>query len=119
MIYLSDFTFPSEDKEMSYIYSIGRECYNTFYPFKTLSVRDLEKIEFESITILYGGNGSGKSTALNVMAEKTRISRDSIYNKSNFYSDYNDKIITRFYSLNIFCQFFFGIFLQKFTNFEI
>ena len=40
------------------------------------------------MTILYGGNGSGKSTALNVIAEKTGIERDSIYNKSNFYPDY-------------------------------
>ena len=40
------------------------------------------------MTILYGGNGSGKSTALNVLAEKTGVKRDSIYNKSNFYPDY-------------------------------
>ena len=34
------------------------------------------------------GNGSGKSTALNVIAEKTGVKRDSIFNKSNFYPDY-------------------------------
>ena len=49
-----------------------------------------KRIDFEPITILYGGNGSGKSTALNVIAEKTCINRDSIYNKSNFYTDYVD-----------------------------
>jgi len=40
------------------------------------------------VTILYGGNGSGKSTVLNVIAEKTGINRDSIYNKSNFFPNY-------------------------------
>lgn len=48
----------------------------------------LERIDFEPVTILYGGNGSGKSTALNLIAEKTGISRDSIFNKSSFYPDY-------------------------------
>jgi predicted ATPase len=38
--------------------------------------------------MLYGGNGCGKSTALNVIAEKTGISRDSVFNKSNFYPNY-------------------------------
>lgn len=88
MVYLSDFTFPDENMEMDYIYSIGRNCYNTFYPFKTLSLRNFKKIEFEPITILYGGNGSGKSTALNIISEKIKLSRDSIFNKSNFYPDY-------------------------------
>jgi predicted ATPase len=53
-----------------------------------LSGQGFERIDFEPVTILYGGNGSGKSTALNVMAEKTGIHRDSIYNKSNFFPDY-------------------------------
>lgn len=65
-----------------------RTCYDTFYPFKVLSAHGFERIDFEPITILYGGNGSGKSTALNVIAEKTVIRRDSIFNKSNFYPDY-------------------------------
>ncbi|MEK5059204.1 AAA family ATPase [Paenibacillus sp. FSL H7-0326] len=67
---------------------IKRTCYDSFYPFKILSKNSLQTIDFEPVTILYGGNGSGKSTALNVIAEKTGIQRDSIYNKSNFYPDY-------------------------------
>lgn len=47
-----------------------------------------ERIDFEPVTILYGGNESGKSTALNVISEKAEVTRESIYNKSNFYSDY-------------------------------
>ncbi len=88
MGYLNLFTFPNEDMEFDFIIKIKRTCYDSFYPFKILSRHGFERIDFEPITILYGGNGSGKSTALNVIAEKTGINRDSIYNKSNFYSDY-------------------------------
>ena len=30
-------------------------------------------LDFEPVTILYGGNGSGKTTALNVIAEKLEL----------------------------------------------
>ena len=88
MVYLNVFIFPNEDMEFDFFMSIKRKCYDSFYPFKILSRHGFERINFEPITILYGGNGSGKSTALNVIAEKTGINRDSIYNKSNFYTDY-------------------------------
>jgi len=88
MIYINYITFPNEDMEFDFFLGIQRTCYDSFYPFKILSVHSLERIDFEPITILYGGNGSGKSTALNVIAEKAKIRRDSVYNKSNFYPDY-------------------------------
>lgn len=88
MVYLNVFTFPNDDMEFDFLIEEKRTCYDSFYPFKILSRHGFERFDFEPITILYGGNGSGKSTALNVIAEKTGISRDSIYNKSNFYSDY-------------------------------
>ena len=90
MTYLNSFTFPNEDIEVDFLMEIKRTCYDSFYPFKILSKHGFERIDFEPITILYGGNGSGKSTALNVIAEKTGSSRDSIYNKSNFFPDYVD-----------------------------
>ena len=88
MVYLKSFTFPSADMEFDFILSIKRTCYDSFYPFQILSGHDLDRLDFEPVTILYGGNGSGKSTALNVIAEKTGIIRDSIYNKSNFFPDF-------------------------------
>ena len=88
MVYLKNFTFPNKDMEFDFFLEIKRTCYDSFYPFQILSRRRFERIDFEQITILYGGNGSGKSTALNVIAEKMGIHRDSIYNKSNFYTDY-------------------------------
>lgn len=63
-------------------------CYDTFYPFQVISKHRLVQLDFETVTILYGGNGSGKSTVLNVMAEKLELSRDTLYNRSNFFEDY-------------------------------
>lgn len=88
MIYLKSFIFPNEDIEYDFILSQQRTCYDSFYPFKILSKNSFERIDFEPITILYGGNGSGKSTALNIIAEKIKADRESIFNKSNFYYDY-------------------------------
>lgn len=45
-------------------------------------------LDFEPVTILYGGNGSGKTTALNVIAEKLGLERDTLYNRSNFFEEY-------------------------------
>jgi len=85
-MYLKYFIFPNNDMEREYLWE--REIQINPYPFKVLSARRLYRLDFEPVTILYGGNGSGKSTALNVIAEKIKIKRDSIYNKTNFYPDY-------------------------------
>lgn len=88
MKYLEVFTFPDEDKETDFTWDIKETCYDTYYPFGVLSKNRFERIDFEDITILYGGNGSGKSTALNLIANKINAQRDTLYNKSNFYEDY-------------------------------
>ncbi len=88
MIYLSHFDFPGEDREYSFILGQKRTCYDSYYPFKILSKNNLAMLDFEPITILYGGNGSGKSTALNVIAEKLGLLRDTLYNRTNFFEDY-------------------------------
>ena len=84
-IYLTQFTFPSEKKEEDGLWNSGmREV----YPFHLLSGRGLGKIALAPVTILHGGNGSGKSTALNVIAEKLGLQRDSIFHKSRYFLDY-------------------------------
>lgn len=87
-MYLSEFRFPSAEKEFDFFLSIKRTCYDSFYPFQVLSKHDLRCLMFEPVTILYGGNGSGKSTALNIIAEKLNLNRDTLYNRSNFFEDY-------------------------------
>lgn len=101
MIYLKAFKFPNDDMEFNFFMGIMRTCYDSFYPFKILSKNGFEKIDFEPITILYGGNGSGKTTALNVITEKIGIKRDSIYNKSNFFVDYVNMCDMKIHGLNI------------------
>ena len=88
MLYLTRFTFPEEEIETDFIFRQKRTCYDTYYPFQILSKHHLRQLDLEPVTILYGGNGSGKSTALNVIAEKLHLLRDTRYNRSNFYKDY-------------------------------
>ncbi|MBQ3484487.1 MAG: AAA family ATPase [Clostridia bacterium] len=89
MLYLTRFTFPDAEVESSFfINEVKRTCYDSYYPFGVLSARELSCLDFEPVTILYGGNGSGKTTALNVIAEKLRLQRDTLYNRSSFYEDY-------------------------------
>lgn len=88
MLYLSRFNFPDYDCEYAFRLKIRRTCYNTMYPFFVLSRNGLTELDFEPVTILYGGNGSGKSTALNVIAETLNLQRDTLFNRSDFFKDY-------------------------------
>lgn len=45
-------------------------------------------LDFEPVTFLYGGNGSGKTTVLNCIAEKLRLNRDTRFNRTDFFEDY-------------------------------
>lgn len=96
MIYLKSFSFPSLSQELRFLHPPDsleedrRPLFHTgsFYPFNVLPDVSLNKIEFDSITILYGENGSGKTTALNIIAEKLRLKRDSLFNSGRFLNDY-------------------------------
>lgn len=88
MLYLESFSFPDDGQEFDYLLGIKRTCYGSFYPFKILSQRSFERIDFEPVTILYGGNGTGKSTALHVIADKARLAREAPYNRTSFFEDY-------------------------------
>ena len=88
MIYLDSFMFPNDDRETGYLMREKRTCFSSFYPFKILSRRRFERIDFEPVTILYGGNGTGKSTALHVIAEKAGLEREAPYNRTSFFEAY-------------------------------
>lgn len=88
MLYLSCFEFPDIEQEYDFIFRQKKTCYDTYYPFQILSKHQFHRIDFEPMTILYGGNGSGKTTALNVIGEKLGLHRDSLYNRSSFFEDY-------------------------------
>lgn len=62
MIYLSSFLFSNE-----------RVKNPNLYPYHVFSGMEERVLLFRPITILYGGNASGKSTMLNIMANKLKL----------------------------------------------
>lgn len=88
MIYLKDFYFAGAKAEERFFHEQKRTCYDSYYPFQVLPEKGLDEMSFSDITILYGGNGSGKTTVLNIIASKIEAGRMAPYNKSSFYEDY-------------------------------
>lgn len=96
MIYVDSFSLPGREIEEAvfdphsryFIPKTRRTCNDSLYPFGVFRYRDLPDPVFEEITIFCGDNGSGKSTILNVIAEKLGLSRGSRYNRSEFFEDY-------------------------------
>ena len=88
MLYLSSFSFPDSEREFDFFLGQKRTCHDSYYPFQILSRRNLTELAFEPVTILYGGNGSGKTTAINVIAETLALQRDTRFNRSAFFEDY-------------------------------
>ena len=107
MIYLKSFKFITDEEETNFIFPdindpppdalipwqwmVNMTCYSSLYPFKVFPQKKLECLCFdEPVTILYGTNGSGKTTALNIIAEKLHLQRTALYNKSPFFEPYLD-----------------------------
>ncbi len=90
MIYLSQFMYPDAEREYDFLMGLKRTCYDSFYPFQVICKNQLRELNFETVTILYGGNGSGKTTALNVIAQKLHLDRDTLFNRTNFWDDYEE-----------------------------
>ena len=98
MIYLDSFSLPGRAKEEDiynpksryYLPKTKMTAYTTKYPFGVFRERDVPTLVFEDITVFCGSNGSGKSTILNVIAEKLRLQRGCLYNRSDFFEDYTN-----------------------------
>ena len=93
MKYLESFSLASESDEIGYLWSFGKtdmQCYSmtNVYPFKIFPQKGLDMLDFEPITILYGGNGSGKSTILNLIAEKLKLEYTAPFNNTPYIEEY-------------------------------
>lgn len=93
MNYISEFHFPSQTEEEYYLdikcWQTSMSCFNSVYPFRIFPTMKLSTLSFDTpITILYGGNGSGKTTALNVISEKLKLNREALYNKAAYMETY-------------------------------
>ena len=90
MIYLSHFTLPKQARRESLLEELvnNRTCYSNFYPFQVFDNWEEETFSLEPITVFYGGNGSGKTTLLNLIGEKLRLERRSVFNSSSFFPNF-------------------------------
>ena len=96
MIYLESFSLASDHDELVYLLAdkrsskLNMSCIdmNNAYPFKIFPFKYLERLDFSTVTLLYGGNGSGKSTILNIIAQKLKLHRTSPFSHTPCYEDY-------------------------------
>ena len=88
MIYVRKLNLPSEHAEIKAIELEKRTCFHTFYPFKIFPEKKLSEVQFEGITMFYGGNGSGKSTVLNILAAKIHAIRYSEFNDAPLFDQF-------------------------------
>ena len=70
MVYLKCFNLLSEEYENGLLINERRTYFHNQYPFRIFPKKEFKDIKFSDVTILYGGNGSGKSTILNIIANK-------------------------------------------------
>lgn len=92
-MYLESFTLPiyQEEELLSKRASHNGEVYGYIdnpYPCGIFSQKDLSEICFKKITVFYGGNGSGKSTILNLIAQKLELNRIAPFNMSEMTESY-------------------------------
>ena len=91
MIYLQSFTMPTASQEEDFFLGslkTKKTCYTSKYPFGLFRYRSFPEFFFDDVTIFYGNNGSGKSTVLNVIAERLGLKRSTPYNRTDFFGDY-------------------------------
>ncbi len=93
-IYLHDFTFRSDAEEGKFFQAERRTCFESYYPLELFPRKGLRRVDFEPVTIFYGGNGSGKSTMLNIIAARLNVLREIPFKPGQFF-DWYVKGITR------------------------
>ena len=91
MIYLKDFNLLTERQEHDILLKKAMNIYNgAYYPFGIFPKKEFTNILFEPITIFYGGNGSGKTTILNIISDTVNASRKSIVKRNELFDLYTE-----------------------------
>ena len=91
MIYIEKLTLPSLDRDVVDACNPAYEfqyTHKSAYPYHILSHQGLFEVDFSDITIITGGNGTGKSTLLNIIAQKLELSRPTPFNKTEYFDSY-------------------------------
>ncbi|SHO46681.1 AAA family ATPase [Anaerocolumna xylanovorans] len=81
MLYLTGFHLPGQ-------YEMDLYRFTSAYPFGVFYFKELNHISFDRITIFYGGNGSGKSSLLNLISEKLELPRRTAVDRSKEFIDF-------------------------------
>ena len=85
MIYIEKIILPSLDSNQILV---NETYHRSYYPFHVLSSRGLYEVEFSDITLITGGNGTGKNTLMNVIAQKLRLRRQTPFNRTELFDTY-------------------------------
>lgn len=78
MIFLNGFSLPTGGLIDNYEYP-------TAYPFGVFEHMDFDFIKFNKVTVFYGGNGSGKSTVLRLIADKCGLNHNTVIDQTEHY----------------------------------
>lgn len=93
-MFLKSFTLPDDESEYRIAKRRMQQNGGAFgylengYPCGIFPDKGIETLEFARLTLLCGGNGSGKSTVLNVIAQKLGLARVSPFNSSELFDAY-------------------------------
>jgi predicted ATPase len=87
MIFINKFVFPPPDKVQGIILTEQRTCINNPYPIPFLVNKKIGEINFAPITVFYGGNGSGKTTILNIIARRIGSVKKNDYKIAEYFDE--------------------------------
>lgn len=88
-MYIKSFLMPRDEYKFMVGYDKAKmTCYRSLYPFGIFPEKQLSRLEFSPVTFFYGGNGSGKTTLLNIIAERLKADRGTLFNRNACFDDF-------------------------------
>ncbi len=91
MVFLEQFRFPDKEDIRQWLNAnanVTNGYHSDIYPFLQTVEMGLYTLDFEPITLMCGGNGCGKSTVLNIIANKLDIERTTPFNSSIYFDEF-------------------------------
>ena len=89
-VYLEKFILPEKENDLL-LGGCVSDIIENIYPFRIFADETdsfLSEVDFDKITIFYGGNGSGKSTLCNLIAQKLDLIRIAPFSTGELFNKY-------------------------------